>query len=112
MENPVAGETPSEVQLESRDSWQLIRLCCVMLLLMTPSISRAQTQQQAHPTGANPVPEPAVSAIIAAFDKYEVVGMGEAHGGKDQDDFILSLIRNPAFAEKVNDIAVECGNSL
>jgi len=30
---------------------------------------------------------------------------------KDVDDFILSLIRNPAFAEKVNDIAVECGNS-
>jgi len=25
---------------------------------------------------------------------------------------ILLLIRNPAFAEKVNDIAVECGNSL
>jgi hypothetical protein len=28
------------------------------------------------------------------------------------DDFILSLIRTPAFADKVNDIAVECGNSL
>ena len=28
------------------------------------------------------------------------------------DDFILSLIRNPKFSEKVNDIAVECGNSL
>jgi hypothetical protein len=31
---------------------------------------------------------------------------------KDEDDFILSLIRNPAFPQKVNDIAVECGNSL
>jgi hypothetical protein len=31
---------------------------------------------------------------------------------KDVDDFIFSLIRNPAFPEKVNDIAVECGNSL
>ena len=31
---------------------------------------------------------------------------------KDVDDFILSIIRNPAFPEKVNDIAVECGNSL
>ena len=38
--------------------------------------------------------------------------MPEAHGLKDVDDFILSLIRNPAFSEKVNDIAVECGNSL
>lgn len=51
-------------------------------------------------------------AILAAFDKYEVVGLPAAHGFKDADDFILALIRNPAFSEKVNDIAVECGNSL
>ncbi len=38
--------------------------------------------------------------------------MPEAHGMKDVDDFILSLISNPAFPEKVNDIVVECGNSL
>ncbi len=71
----------------------------------------AQAQQQVK-RGAEPVPEPAITAILAAFDKYEVVGMSEAHGMKDVDDFIFSLIRNPAFSEKVNDIAVECGNSL
>ena len=38
--------------------------------------------------------------------------MPEAHDQKDLDDFILSLIRTPAFADKVNDIEVECGNSL
>jgi hypothetical protein len=59
-----------------------------------------------------PTPEPAVPAILASFDKYEVVGMQVAHGLKDIDDFILSLIRSPAFSDKVNDIAVECGNSL
>ena len=53
-----------------------------------------------------------MTAILAAFDKYQVVGMPEAHGMKDVDDFIFSLIRNPAFSEQVNDIAVECGNSL
>jgi hypothetical protein len=68
--------------------------------------------QQAKPTGSEPTPEPAVPPVLEAFDKYQVVGRGEAHGDKDQDDFILSLIRNPAFLEKVNDIAVECGNSL
>lgn len=30
----------------------------------------------------------------------------------DLDNSILDLIRNPAFPSKVNDIAVECGNSL
>ena len=38
--------------------------------------------------------------------------MPEAHGMKDVDDFILSLIRDPTFPKKVNDIEVECGNSL
>jgi hypothetical protein len=31
---------------------------------------------------------------------------------KDVDDFILSLIRDPTFPKKVNDIEVGCGNSL
>jgi hypothetical protein len=82
----------------------------VLLFLMTviPAISRAQAQ----PTGSEPVPEPAVSAILAAFDKYEIVALPESHGMKDIDDFIFALIRNPDFPKKVNDIAVECGNSL
>jgi hypothetical protein len=41
-------------------------------------------------------PEPATAAILAAFDMYEIVGLPAAHGMKDLDDFILSLIRNPA----------------
>jgi uncharacterized iron-regulated protein len=115
MENLVAGDPPSEAQAESPDLSRLIHRCCVVLLFLVtalPAIGRDQTQQQAKPTGSEPTPEPAVPAILEAFDKYEVVGMGEAHGDKDQDDFILSLIRNPSFLEKVNDIAVECGNSL
>jgi hypothetical protein len=72
----------------------------------TPDIPRP------NPTGSDPKPEDAVAAILAAFDKYEVVGMSAAHSNKDLDDFILGLIRNPALPDKVNDIAVECGNSL
>jgi hypothetical protein len=74
-------------------------------------VANAQ-MKPSKPRGGEPKPEPAVSAILKAFDKYEVVGMSEAHGMKDLDDFILTLIRNPSFHGKVNDIAVECGNSL
>ncbi len=115
IENPTIGGTPFEARSESPDSRRVIRLCCAVLLFLVaviPAISAAQTQQQTKPAGAEPTPEPAVPAILAAFDKYEVVAMPEAHGDKDLDDFILSLIRTPAFSEKVNDIAVECGNSL
>jgi hypothetical protein len=76
------------------------------ILLVLPKVG-AQTLQNKPAT-----PEPATTAILAAFDKYEVVGLPAAHGMKDLDDFILSLIRNPAFSEKVNDIVFECGNSL
>jgi len=68
--------------------------------------------QAPNPQGSNPKPEDAERALLAAFDKYEVVGMSAAHGNKDLDDFVLHLIRNPAFPSKVNVIAVECGNSL
>jgi hypothetical protein len=68
--------------------------------------------QRPNIKGSNPKPQDATDAILAAFDKYEVVGMDAAHGNKDLDDFILHLVRNPAFPTKVNDIAVECGNSL
>jgi hypothetical protein len=89
----------------------LCHLALICVLVVAP-ISHAQNQQQANAAGAEPKPQPAVSAILAAFDKYEVVGMPEAHGLKDLDDFILMLIRNPLFPEKVNDIEVECGNAL
>jgi hypothetical protein len=65
-----------------------------------------------NPKGADPKPADAEKTLLAAFDKYEVVGMSAAHGNKDLDDFILHLIRNPAFPSKVNVVAVECGNSL
>ena len=59
-----------------------------------------------------PVAEPAIPAILAAFETYDLVGMPAAHGLKDLDDLILTLVRNPAFPKKVNDIEIECGNSL
>src|SRR5688500_10891201 len=54
----------------------------------------------------------AARAIFALFDTYQVVGMNSAHRMKDLDDFILSLIRHPACPDAVDDVVVECGNSL
>jgi hypothetical protein len=65
-----------------------------------------------HPKGSDPKPVDAEGTILAAFDKYEVVGISAAHGNKDLDDFLLHLIRNPVFPGKVSVVAVECGNSL
>src|SRR5437879_5659701 len=115
MENPTIGGTPCETRPESLGLSRIIRSCCAVLLFLIaviPVISRAQTRQQATLTGSNPTPRPAVPEVLAAFDQYELVAMPQGHGLRDLDDFIFSLIRYPGFSDKVNDIAVECGNSL
>ena len=84
----------------------------VVCALVVCAEAGAQTQRQSSPASQKLATEDAVPAILAAFDKYEVVALPEAHGQKDLDDFILLLLRNPEFPGRVNDIAVECGNSL
>jgi hypothetical protein len=54
---------------------------------------------------AGPTPRDAQTAVLAAFDRYQIVA------GDSPVDFWLDLIRNPGVPDKVNDIAVECGNS-
>jgi hypothetical protein len=94
--------------------WSLVVLLLAFSFCCTGFVSaKAQAAPaQSKSTAADLVPLPAVPAILALFDKYEVVGLPQGHGMQDLDDFIFSLIRNPAFSEKVNDIEFECGNAL
>ncbi len=55
--------------------------------------------------------DPAES-VIAAFDRANLVALGERHWAREDSQFRLELIQNPAFAQKVNDIVVEFGNPL
>jgi hypothetical protein len=86
----------------------------LLSLALTSLISQCCRAQVAagHPVGdtQDAIPEPAIPAILKAFETFEVVGMPAGHGQKDIDDFILSLTRDPRFPASVNDIVVECGN--
>ena len=115
MENQMLCWASPKRQLEKTSARRGLCASCAFLFFVTiliPALGVARTPQQTRPAGSDPAPEPAIPAILTAFDKYEVVAMDAGHGMKDADDFILTLIRHPAFSEKVNDIAVECGNSL
>src|SRR3954462_7418342 len=92
MKGPKTGTTCSLALHRRGDPRSSLRSLCAVLLLMVsiPGTSWSQAQQQAQ-LGAEPTPEPAVTAILAAFDKQDVVGMPVAHRMKDVDDFILSL---------------------
>jgi hypothetical protein len=100
-------------RLGSIFSSRVIYLCGVIALLLVFTLAPpCALAQRAKPKGVDAIPQPAVAAILAAFDKYEVVAMPAAHGIKYLDDVVFSLIRNPQFPGKVNDIEIECGNSL
>ena len=55
-----------------------------------------------------------IAAIVDAFASHAVVAMsdGRTHGDEQGHAFILTLIRDPRFATIVNDVVVECCNSL
>jgi len=55
-------------------------------LPLIATISTAQASRKA----TDPIPEPAISAILATFDKYEVVAMPQGRGMQDLNDFIFS----------------------
>ena len=63
------------------------------------------------PKPVQPRPENAIRAVVAAFDTFRVVALGDAHGTKDLNDFVLALVSNPGFTGVANDIVVECLNS-
>ena len=90
---------------------------CGAVILVLASISFASLHCLAQLPARHPVndaqeamAEPAIPGILRAFESFEVVGMPAAHGQKDIDDLILSLVRDPRFAAAVDDIVVECGN--
>ena len=56
-------------------------------------------------------PQPATVAILDAFRSHGIVMLGEAHGNKQEYDWLRSLIATPEFADRVDDIVVEFGNS-
>ena len=80
--------------------------------LIAPS-SQAQTQIQIDvlPTKATKARlQPIVKGILAAWDKADVVCLGEDHGGKNDSDLRITLVGDPDFVRKVKVIMVESAN--
>src|SRR5262245_38742408 len=58
------------------------------------------------------VPLDPIAAILDAFRSHSIVALGEGlHGNEQSHAFRLSLIRDPRFADTVNDIVVESGSA-
>jgi hypothetical protein len=78
----------------------LLRLA--VLLTITASQSNAQIDPKI--AGATP-------AVLQAFQSHDIVMLGELHGNKQEYDWLRSLVGTAEFANRVDDIVMEFGNS-
>lgn len=60
----------------------------------------------------SPRPENATKAVVRAFQTHDIVMLGEFHGNKQLYEWLRQLVATPAFADRVDDIVMEFGNSL
>ena len=75
-----------------------------LLVCLLPRCT-AQAQRQAEP-------QDATQAMIQAISAHQIVMFGETHGNKQEYEWLCKLVKTPAFADRVDDIVVEFGNSL
>jgi hypothetical protein len=76
----------------------------VLLFTALAALCFAQDQQ--------PKPQPAVAAVLRAFDTHNIVRFGEYHACKQEHEWLRTLVSTPEFDDRVDDIVVEFGNSL
>jgi len=91
----------------SRSEWCNVEFARVLLfattLLIIGPICIAQV---------DPKPQDATTAVLHAFEAHDIVMFGEIHGNKQEYEWLRSLIARPEFADRVDDIVMEYGNSL
>jgi hypothetical protein len=61
---------------------------------------------------SSPKPENATAAILRVFETHDIVMLGELHGNKQEHEWLRLLVATPEFADRVDDIVMEFGNSL
>jgi hypothetical protein len=82
-----------------------MRAAVYFVCLLMAMLCAAQTDRQ-------PKPLDATTAIIRTFDDHSLVMFGEVHGDKQEYEWLCELVGTPKFADRVDDIVVEFGNSL
>ena len=85
-----------------------VHLLAAITLLLLPVVSAGLSLAQS----AQAIPQNATGAIIEALKTHNIVMVGEAHGNKQEYEWLCKLISTRKFSDRVDDIVVEFGNSL
>jgi hypothetical protein len=88
---------------------QILLFLIVALAALIPfPLSSAQRQSELHPSEATKARlQPLIKGILAAWDKFDVVCLGEDHGSRNDSDLRIALVEDPAFVSKVRVIMIE-----
>ncbi len=91
-------------------------LAAPWLLLLWVPVACAQKPVGTSPptqvqTPKPPVVQPAIDGIFSAFKTRPLIGMSDAHGLAQQEDFYAALVRDPRFAREVGNVVVEFGTA-
>ena len=84
-----------------------MRYSCVLLLAIVFLVQKSTSAAQ-----LDPKPQDATAAVMRAFETHNIVMIGETHGNKQEYEWLRSLVATPEFADRVDDIVMEFGNSL
>lgn len=77
-----------------------------------PAKAPAHVAAKAPATPAVPAAEkPAIDGMLDTFERFDLVALGERPWSKLDSDFRHTLIADPRFAQRVNDIVVEFANA-
>ena len=68
--------------------------------------------QAVLPDGPNPKFTGGVEFVVNAFDQFPIVAIADLPGCDEFDQFLHTLIKSAAFAQKVHNIIVDFGNPL
>ena len=80
--------------------------------MLAPFILALAPSALAQPSSLKPaVPLDARTAIIDAFTSHSLVALGETHGHRERERFLLALIADSRFAAVASDLVVEGGIS-
>jgi hypothetical protein len=71
--------------------------------------TQARAQRTAQPSSVKATA--GATALLDGFRQHRIVALGLAHGLRQQENFVIGLLRHPGFPATVDSIVVEFGNA-
>jgi len=90
----------------------LVKQIVVIVILLAGLTAPTTAGEMPDFSAPEPTVMDGIEGVLAAFDAYPIVAIGEQHGIQELGAFYVALIQHPEFAQKVDAVVMEYGNAL